>query len=69
MLRALNLPLKGHHHRGIDDCHNIAQILKSLALRGGTIELSAQLAAHKMPPISIQFKFGEEQFTCGSVGV
>lgn len=35
MLKACNLPLAGHHHRGIDDVRNIAHLMITL-LRGGS---------------------------------
>lgn len=35
MLKALRLPLVGHHHLGIDDCRNIARILQELLRRRG----------------------------------
>lgn len=34
MLKALGLRLEGRHHRGIDDCRNIARIVQELAKRG-----------------------------------
>jgi ERI1 exoribonuclease 3 len=34
MLKDLNIPHTGRHHSGIDDCKNIAEILKGLAERG-----------------------------------
>jgi inhibitor of KinA sporulation pathway (predicted exonuclease) len=34
MLRGLGLTLEGKHHSGIDDCRNIAKILKALNERG-----------------------------------
>lgn len=34
MLRLLDLPLVGTHHRGLDDCRNIARILEALLQRG-----------------------------------
>ncbi|CAF1491788.1 unnamed protein product [Didymodactylos carnosus] len=34
MLNGLNLTHEGRHHSGIDDCKNIAKILKELAERG-----------------------------------
>ena len=38
MLKALGLPLVGHHHLGIDDSRNIASIVSELAIRGALIE-------------------------------
>lgn len=38
MLRDLNIQHIGRHHSGIDDCKNIAEILKVLAQRGYVFE-------------------------------
>jgi ERI1 exoribonuclease 3 len=38
MLYELNIQHKGRHHSGIDDCKNIAEILKALAVRGYVFE-------------------------------
>ncbi|UJR31002.1 hypothetical protein I4U23_018513 [Adineta vaga] len=38
MLGDLNIQHQGRHHSGIDDCRNIAEILKALALRGHVFE-------------------------------
>lgn len=35
MLNFLNLPLEGRHHSGIDDCRNIARIVKRMLRDGG----------------------------------
>lgn len=34
MLQKLSLPLDGTHHRGIDDCANIAKVVQRLVLDG-----------------------------------
>lgn len=34
MLQLLSIPLIGHHHSGIDDCHNILSIVKNMVSRG-----------------------------------
>ncbi len=44
MLRALGLPLDGRHHRGIDDCRNIAKIVRALVERGQPMEITSQLS-------------------------
>lgn len=41
MLRILGLPLRGHHHSGIDDATNIAAIVAELLRRGWR---------HRLPP-------------------
>lgn len=43
MLRGLGLKLEGRHHRGIDDCRNIARILLALQDRGGEPEVTGRL--------------------------
>lgn len=43
MLKRLGLELEGSHHSGIDDCRNIARILKCLAERGCHFEINGQL--------------------------
>jgi len=35
MLEALNCPLEGRHHSGLDDCRNIATIVVELVRRYG----------------------------------
>ncbi|KAK7071351.1 ERI1 exoribonuclease 3 [Halocaridina rubra] len=44
MLRTLRLTHVGTHHRGIDDCRNIANILRALAKRGFVFRPSAENA-------------------------
>ncbi|XP_078461792.1 ERI1 exoribonuclease 3 isoform X4 [Lampetra planeri] len=43
MMAGLGLQHEGRLHSGIDDCKNIAAILKELARRGATLEATAQL--------------------------
>lgn len=43
MLHALGLELTGHHHRGIDDCRNIAKIVRHLALNGTVLQITGEL--------------------------
>jgi len=43
MLDTLGLPLVGHHHSGLDDSRNIAQILISLCRNGAVIDLNGWL--------------------------
>jgi len=38
MLKELNIRHTGRHHSGVDDCKNIAEILKGLAERGYVFE-------------------------------
>ncbi len=42
MLAALDLPLAGHHHRGIDDCRNLATLYTTLLQRGGPAGITAE---------------------------
>jgi ERI1 exoribonuclease 3 len=43
MLQMMNLKHEGRHHSGIDDCLNIARILKSLADRGHSFSVTGHL--------------------------
>lgn len=43
MLERLGLELEGRHHRGIDDCRNIARLARALAAAGATFELTGAL--------------------------
>jgi len=45
MLEALGLKLEGRHHRGIDDCYNIAKIMKNLLLRGADFAPTNQIGS------------------------
>ncbi len=46
MLKAMGLPLAGRHHRGIDDCRNLAELYKTLLKRGAIAEATGE------PPIT-----------------
>lgn len=61
MLRKLNLKLIGLHHRGIDDCRNIAAIAKLLIERGAEVSSTASLPLSKYPPISLTFYLGDRK--------
>ena len=54
MLRALGLQLVGHHHRGIDDCRNIAALCRSLIRKGAVIDVTKTLAPPQHAPLSIK---------------
>lgn len=54
MLRGLGLALEGRHHRGIDDCHNIARIALALADRGARFELTGRLASSVYPELPLE---------------
>ncbi|MCP4503357.1 MAG: exonuclease domain-containing protein [Deltaproteobacteria bacterium] len=43
MLRRFGLPLLGHHHRGIDDCRNLAHLLQVLLEKGAELRETASL--------------------------
>ncbi len=45
MLEKLGLELEGRHHRGIDDCRNIARLVRALAQQGSTFEITGALPA------------------------
>lgn len=42
ILRELDLEMTGHHHRGIDDCHNIAKIVRALVERGVPLSITSE---------------------------
>lgn len=54
MLKGLGTKLAGHHHRGIDDCRNIAALYRELIGKGATIGVTAQLQESKHPRITIR---------------
>jgi len=45
MLRRFQLPLEGHHHRGIDDCRNLARLLLTLLDKGAVLDVTASVKA------------------------
>ncbi|TNE89134.1 MAG: exonuclease domain-containing protein [Deltaproteobacteria bacterium] len=53
MLEALDLPLEGHHHRGIDDSRNLAEVVRELGQRGHAPRVTASLGAASYPPIQL----------------
>lgn len=53
MLKALDLELVGTHHRGIDDCRNIARIVRALSLSGQPLEVTSTLPPSRYPEIGI----------------
>ena len=61
MLKALGLELKGRHHRGIDDCRNIARLL--LALLGDDVEIAVtgSLPLPKHPPLALVLRLGDQR--------
>ena len=60
MMRAMDLPIIGHHHSGIDDCRNISELLKELIRKGTRIEYTTELPIKKYPPISLQLRLGNQ---------
>ncbi|MFT5357511.1 MAG: ERI1 exoribonuclease 3 [Polyangiales bacterium] len=61
MLKALDLELEGRHHRGIDDCRNIARIARALVERGQKLEIDGELPFSRYPPLPLVLQFGEER--------
>jgi len=49
MLKGFNLQLIGHHHLGIDDCRNIAAVLRAIVQRKG-VEISATTTKEPKAP-------------------
>ncbi len=60
MLRQMSLTLEGRHHRGIDDCRNIAKLLDVLMQRGGRFEPSGHLRKKKFPPVRVRIRHEDE---------
>jgi inhibitor of KinA sporulation pathway (predicted exonuclease) len=60
MLRGLGLALEGRHHRGIDDCHNIARIALALADRGARFELTGRLASSFYPELPLELRWRDQ---------
>jgi inhibitor of KinA sporulation pathway (predicted exonuclease) len=54
MLQTLHLKLEGRHHRGIDDCQNIARIALTLADRGASFSLTNRLPAKFYPALAVE---------------
>ena len=59
MLRELGLPLVGCHHRGIDDCRNLAELGKLLLRKGAHMGVTGELSIAQYPPITISLRFGD----------
>jgi inhibitor of KinA sporulation pathway (predicted exonuclease) len=59
MLEALGLELEGRHHRGIDDCRNIARIVLALHARGARFEITSRLEPGQMPPLPLTLRCGD----------
>lgn len=59
MLRSLHLPLEGTHHRGIDDCRNIARIALELAARGAEFSVNNRLPAAFYPALAVELVWGD----------
>jgi inhibitor of KinA sporulation pathway (predicted exonuclease) len=60
MLRGLGLELEGRHHRGIDDCQNIARIALALADRGAKFELTGRLASSHYPELPLELRWRDQ---------
>ena len=54
MMEAMEIPLVGKHHRGIDDSRNIAKIYLALLREGGVAEVTGELAADASPGLQIE---------------
>lgn len=61
MLKRLKLPLVGHHHRGIDDCRNIAAIAEALIKRGTQLDTTSRLAPSRYPVLPLILQKGDTQ--------
>ncbi len=56
MLTGMDLPLTGHHHRGIDDCRNLAALWRALVERGARLQAEGCLPPGKHPPITLDLR-------------
>ncbi len=59
MLKDLGLELVGRHHRGIDDCRNIARMAQALAGLGASFSITTSLAPSRYPPLELVLLKGE----------
>ena len=57
MLASLGLELEGRHHRGIDDCRNIARIVLALAALGGKFDITARLPSSQYPELPLELRW------------
>lgn len=53
MLELLGLELEGRHHRGIDDCRNIAKIVRALVARRQVMKVTTELSLARHPPLDL----------------
>ena len=54
MMDAIGLRLIGRHHRGIDDCRNIAELYLMLLRQGAAAQVTSELRAHRFPDLQIE---------------
>lgn len=64
MLKALDLELEGRHHRGIDDCRNIARITASLMEAGVALQVTSEVSPSALPPVQITIEHRGAEMTC-----
>lgn len=60
MLRELDLTLEGRHHRGIDDCRNIARIAQNLVANGATLNITSHLPVSRYPAIRLKLRHEDD---------
>ncbi len=60
MLKQLNLQLTGRHHSGIDDCRNIAKIVRRLAELGVELTTTTELPTSRYPQVTLSLSCGDE---------
>jgi len=61
MLENLGLELVGRHHRGIDDCRNIARMAVALAAVGASFSVTSTLSPSRYPPLPLVLSRGEQR--------
>ena len=63
MLRNLGLKLEGRHHRGIDDCRNIARIAAALHALGAEYRITSEVPPSRYPEIEVVLRRGDVRHT------
>ncbi|MGF1468421.1 MAG: 3'-5' exonuclease [Sandaracinaceae bacterium] len=58
MLEELDLELTGRHHRGIDDCRNLAKVLRRLLEEGVELSVTATVSRSQYPPLNLRLRRG-----------
>eukprot|EP00249_Psilotum_nudum_P007015 c20247_g1_i1 orf=126-1211(+) len=57
MLKGLNIRLRGTHHVGLDDAHNIAHVLQHMIADGAIIKITAKRKPDNPKDVMFMFKY------------